>query len=202
MTPPAFCREAAEVFRGTGGYQRVTRFGGISTEPDFSELHVTRLVAGDAGLIRKHQGRFKLTRECRRLLGEGGPRAVYPRLFRTYVQRFNWAYADGYPELPFIQQSFLFTLYLLRQHGAEERPHTFYEDAYLRAFPALLQEIAPSPYSSPEREARDCYTLRTLDRFAAFLGLAAVRELSKDILNRDCRITKRPLLEQAVRFHL
>jgi hypothetical protein len=115
--PRNFCREAALAYWGEETYQERTRYGGINREEDFSDLHVTRLVAEFAGLIRKYNGRFILGRRCRRLLAEGGLAAIYPKLFKTYVEQFNWAYRDGHAELRFIQQAFLFTLYLLNRYS-------------------------------------------------------------------------------------
>jgi hypothetical protein len=103
-----------------------------------------------AGLIRKYKGRFILSRDCRRLLAGIGLPAVYPRLFRVYAEQFNWAYRDGYPELRFIQSAFLFTLYLLMRYGDISRSQVFYEDAFLRAFPMLLDEVPPSQAFSPD----------------------------------------------------
>jgi hypothetical protein len=54
-------------------------------------------VAELAGLVRKYKGQFILSRDCRRLLAEGGLETVYPKLFRAYIEQFNWAYRDGYP---------------------------------------------------------------------------------------------------------
>ncbi|MDD3927800.1 MAG: hypothetical protein PHT33_14200 [bacterium] len=53
---------------------------------------------------------------------------------QTYAQKFNWDYLDWYPELFFMQQSFLYTLYLLHKFGGEWRANAFYEDALLKAF--------------------------------------------------------------------
>ncbi len=47
------------------------------------------------GLIRKYKGRFILSRDCRQLLVKDGMTAIYPRLFRAYVEEFNWAYRGG-----------------------------------------------------------------------------------------------------------
>jgi hypothetical protein len=147
--PRNFCREAALAYWGEQRYQEKTRYGGINREEDFDDLHVTRLVAELSGFIRKYKGRFILSRDCRRLLAEHGLPAVYPRLFRAYVEQFNWAYRDGYPELRFMQSAFLFTLYLLTQYGDAWRPQVFYEDAFLGAFPRLLDEVPPSQVISP-----------------------------------------------------
>ena len=136
------------------------------------------------------------------MLADHGMNGIYPLLLVAYVRRFNWAYRDRYPELGFIQQSFLFSLYLLFQHGADWHPNTFYEDSFLRAFPMVIESVESHPTSSPEETVRSCYTWRFLVNFAGFFGLAQVEPVSEDILNREYRIKKRPLLEQAVYFHL
>ncbi len=198
--PRNFCREAALRYMGEEGYAEHTKFGGINSEPDVHELHVTRLVAEMAGLIRKYKGRFVLTRECRSLLKNSGMAGVYPRLFRAYVQEYNWGYGDGYGEIPFIQQSFAFTLYLLQRYGETERPREFYEDAFLDAFPMLLEQVASRPHLSAEKRIRSAYLVRALGGFAHFLGLARVQRTSEELLNAEYRVLALPLLRHAIRF--
>jgi len=199
--PRAFCREAALAYRGEDLYREWARYGHINKEEDFFELHVTRLVAELAGLIRKYRGRFILGRDCRNLLDKYGPAGIYPRLLRAYVEKFNWGYRDRYPELVFVQRAFLFTLYLLQRHGGSWLPHLFYEDAFLRAFPMVLGEVPPEAFFGPEKTARSCYTLRALENFAGYLGLAEVEPTGKDRYDRQYRVKKCPLLDTAVVFH-
>jgi len=198
--PRNFCREAALAYWGEQQYREKTRFGGINREEDFDDLHVTRLVAELAGLIRKYKGRFILSRDCRRLLAGDGLTAIYPRLFRTYVEEFNWAYWDGYPELRFMQSAFLFTLHLLTRYGNAWRPQVFYEDAFLGAFPMLLDEVPPSQVISPDETVRFAYTWRALVHFAGFLGVATVEPVSDERLCREYRVKALPLLSQIVQF--
>jgi SEC-C motif len=200
--PQKFCREAALVYWDEETYHQRTRYVGINKEYDFSDLHNTRLVAELAGLVREYKGRFILSRDCRKLLTRNGLAAIYPTLFRTFIEQFNWAYQDGYPELRFIQSAFLFTLYLLMQYGDTWRPHEFYEDSFLRAFPAVLDEVPPRPVFPPEEEVRNCYTWRTLVHFAGFLGLAAVEPVTDEFLCREYRVKALPLLHEAVQFQL
>jgi hypothetical protein len=200
--PRDICREAASAYRGDEAIRENGRVAHINREEDFFDLHVTRLVAGLAGLIRKYRGRFILSRECRRSLVGHGPGGIYPRLLHSYVRDFHWAYRDRYPDLGFIQRSFLFTLYLLHRHGGEWLPAVFYEDAFLRAFPRILSEVAPNPYFKPEQTVRKCYTWRALVNFATFLGLADVEPTTEDWIDRQYRVRKRPLLDEVVRFHL
>lgn len=198
--PRNFCRKAALAYWGEQRYQEKTRYGGINREEDFADLHVTRLVAELAGLIRKYKGWFILSRDCRRLLAGDGMTAVYLRLFRAYVEEFNWAYRDGYPELRFIQSAFLFTLHLLTRYGDTWRPQVFYEDAFLGAFPRLLDEVPPSQVISPDETVRRSYTWRSLVNFAGFLGLATVEPASDELLCHEYRVKSLPLLSQIVQF--
>lgn len=199
--PRKFCREAAMRYWGEETYRENTRFGGINKEEDFVDLNVTRRVAELAGLIRKYKGRFILSRDCRTLLADAGPAGIYPRLFRAYVQKFNWGYRDRYPEILFIQHAFLFTLYLLARYGDSWRPQVFYEDGFLGAFPMILNEVETTPFFTAEQEVRSCYTLRTLVRFAGFLGLAEVEPVTRGPYVRDYRVKKLPQLGDVVRFN-
>lgn len=198
--PRKFTREAAFAFWGKEDYEERTSIGGINREEDFFDLHVVRVTAELAGLIRKYKGKFILSRPCRASMATGGAAAIYPQLFRTYVEEFNWGYRDGFPELRFVQTSFLFTLYLLTRYGDTDRSHTFYEDCFLRAFPAVLNELPPDGFFPPEEDFRRCYTRRALVHFVGFFGLGEVEEVSDDYLDRQYRVRALPLLRDILRF--
>jgi hypothetical protein len=200
--PRKFCREAALAHWGEELYRENTRFGGINREEDFLDLHITRLTAELAGFIRKYKGRFILSRNCRTLLTGNGLAALYPRLFAAYVEQFNWSYRDRYPELRFIQTAFLFTLYLLMRYGDTRRPHEFYEDSFLRAFPMLLDELPQHEIFTPDEEVRRCYTWRTLVHFVGFFGLATVEPVSDEHFSHEYRLKSLPLLHDTVQFQV
>ncbi|MDD3926439.1 MAG: SEC-C metal-binding domain-containing protein [bacterium] len=199
--PLKFVREAALAYWGEEKYRENTRLGDIRTEPEFSDLHVTRIVAVLSGLVRKYKGRFILSKKCRKILEDGGPSGAYALLLHTYMQKFNWGYTDGFPELSFIQHSFLYTLYQLHKFGEEWRSNAFYEDIFLRAFPAIVDEVPPVYYREAEDTVRCCYSWRALERFAVFAGLAEMRSKAGKLLDRDFDLRKLPLLDQAVKFH-
>ncbi len=166
------------------------------------DLHVTRAVAELTGLIRKYKGRFILSRNCRALLSEKGVAALYPQMLKAYGEQFNWSYRDRYPELRFIQTAFLYTLYLLTRYGDTWRPHAFYEDSFLRAFPQVLDEVSQHSAFSPGEEVRRCYTWRTLVHFVGFFGLAAVEPVSDKRFCREYRVKRLPLLHATLQFQL
>lgn len=201
--PRNFCREAALAWLGDDRYRERTRYGGINTEPDFPELHVTRMVAEVAGLVRKYKGKFILSKEYRRIVKEEGQSGIYPRLFRALVREYNWGYQDRYEEIGIIQQSCLFTLYLLQRYGSEWRTSDFYADMFLRAFPMVVREVPESSYSSREDTVRRCYLLRAVERFAEFAGLVEIeRDPNDKFLMNQFRLRKQPLLDLVVEFHV
>lgn len=201
--PRNFCREAARAYLGEEEYQQWLRFGELRSEPDFREMHVTRLVAELAGLIRKEKGKFILSRECRKLRAEEGQPGIYPRLFQAFVRKYNWAYCDIFEDIPLVQQSFLFSLFLLTRYGGEWRSNIFYEDKFLRAFPNLLPEVQPiGSYYSPEQVVRLTYSGRCLEWFARFFGLVEIERSGTDRHSKEFRVKKLPLLEEIVQFYL
>lgn len=126
---------------------------------------------------------------------------VYPRLLSTIATRFNWAYRDGYPDLRIVQWSFVFTLLLLNRYGSEWRDTSFYESAFVRAYPQALAECPPTEYATPESMLARCYRIRALDRFAVNCGLAEMETVGEHKLGtRRHRVRRLPLLEAVVWF--
>ncbi|GMQ81554.1 MAG: hypothetical protein BMS9Abin05_0986 [Rhodothermia bacterium] len=200
--PRRVCRDIAEEYwnEETFPYERL--FWKVNKEMDFFDLHVVRVVAGMAGFLRKYKGRFILGRECRALLKAGGLGAAYPKILRVYAQKYNWAYRDGFDELPFLQHSFLFTLFLLSRYGHEWRPSRFYEDQFLHAFPMVLDQIEERFYSTQEKTFRWCYTARVLQSFAGFLGFAEVENVAPRRSPSEYRIRSTRLLAETLTFHV
>ena len=173
----------------------------ISREDDFEDLHTTRIVLELSGLLRKTKGRFYLTRKYQQLVSKKGLAGIYPLILKTYSRKFNWAYRDGYDELPFIQQSFLFSMYLLKLHGNDWKPFLIYEDYFLQAFPMVIDEGNSSHYRSAEDDVRSCYGFRALHRFLHFMGLASIESIPNDKpVSREYQIKKLPLLDEVVRY--
>ena len=102
----------------------------INREDDFDDLHATRIILELAGLLRKTKGRFFLTKKYQQLVEKKELAGLYPAVFKTCCSKFNWAYRDGYDDIPFIQQSFLFSMYL----GMSPAPHR----GAFSAFSALI----------------------------------------------------------------
>ncbi len=175
------------------------RIGGISTEQDVDDFHCTRLVAELAGLLRKSRGYLYLTRRAEKMLAAEDWPALYRRLFETWTTKFNWAYRDGFGDLRIIQQSFGFTLHLLREYGDHWQPTAMYADAFLRAFPMALDEADDGiGVLSPEHCVRIAWSSRSLTGFGYLFGLVhlALPEVSPPPTAVDCgrQVRATPLL--------
>lgn len=176
----------------------------VNKEEDCADLHVARVLMELAGLLRNTKGRFYLTRKYHQIATtQSGLAGLYPTIFKTCCTDFNWAFRDGYEEIPFIQQSFLFTLYLLHRHGNDWKPCRFYEDRFVQAFPMIFDEVGATTYYTAEEHIRSCYSLRVLERFLHFMGLARVEKIpGGKLFPREYRIVKLLLLDEVTRFKI
>jgi len=200
--PVDFSRSVALSYYGEEGFREKTRYGGMRREQEWGEIHTVRLTGELAGFIKKERGRFKLTRKGERLLSQGLNGESFLDLFRAYAWKFNWAYRDGYPQMDIIQKSFLFTLFCLHRFGDEGKSGEFYVDLFLRAFPMVSDELPRNhPYWNPERDAKRCFSLRALERFASFFGLASI-QMPLRHSELPLEIRKEPLLDLWISFKI
>lgn len=58
-------------------------------EEDYPDLHATRIVAVNSGLLCCDGKKFSLTAECRMLMGKMKKAEIYRRLLSSYCLGFN-----------------------------------------------------------------------------------------------------------------
>lgn len=202
--PRKFCTEAALAYFSEKDSPTDRNLRLLNrNEENFYDLHCLRLLAGLSGILRKYKGKFIIGTSYRKELDKHGPAAVYLDLLQAYCSQFNWGYGDGYIDIHLVQQSFLFSLYLLSKYGEVARPHEFYEDIFLKAFPDVLNEVQDRPYQTAEEQLRNIYSLRTFRRCFSFFGLAELLPSNSPIGRLDhYDVRKTPLLDKVVTFTL
>ncbi len=201
--PQKLCREIWSDYSKLYVDDVFSSFHKVNKEDDFFELHVARIVLELAGFLRKTKGRFYLTKKYQKMANKSGLKELYPIIFKTYCCEFNWSYWDHYSDAPFIQQSFLFTLYLLKQRGEKMTFTSVYEDDFIRAFPMMIDEMEGSSYSTPEEDLRYCYYSRACKCFLVFLGLAELEVIKSDKhYDNKYKIKKTPLFDAVIHFNL
>ena len=201
--PRDFCRELENAYLAKEDFKFLLREKfPIMKEEDSLELHRVRIITEMAGYIRKYKNRFILTKKGEKIIINGFRTDDYLHLVKTFTLQYNWAYYDLYGEVNIIQDSFLFTLYLLQNFGDEVRPKKFYADKFFTAFGDILKDTTPDlKYTlPPEEEIKNLYIHRAVDWFAIFLGFAETPEKSfhTSIFHKDVRKTN--FLDRFIKF--
>jgi len=200
--PQKFVQAAALWFYGEQEYGKLRRYTSFRTETDFFALHTVRLIAELAGFVRKYKKRFRATKTGKRVVEQGMDGPAFFDLFRAATRKFNWAYSDRHPDIPVIQESFLFSLYLLSKHGSAFRSAAFYGELFMKAFPLALQETPEYSFESREETLLGCYALRTLGRFGHFFGFVDVDGEEKERWIEKRSVRKTSFLDEWIRFSI
>ena len=67
----------------------------------------------------------------------------------------------------------------------------------------VTEEAMSRPHTSAEEEVRVCFSIRALNRFLHFMGLASIEKIpSEKPFSRGHQIRKLPLLDEVVRFSI
>jgi hypothetical protein len=193
--PRAVSREIARSYFSVEKYEYLTRYGEYMSENDIPDLQEARLIAMKAGFIKKSQGKFVVSKECRKLIDSNAWADIYERLFLIYIQELNWAYPQRGIEIPFFQQSFAFTLFLFHVFAKEQRSSDFYAEEYIAAFPMLYEQLPGTEYYSGETIVKNAYDLQAIHAFGRMCGF-----LTCEYLKYKAMYTVTPLLNRMVWF--
>jgi hypothetical protein len=125
------------------------------------------------GWLKKKNRTFSLTKKGQQIFESGFTTYDYIALLQYWLGRYRWSFADRYPECPLVQQAGVFSLYILRQEARELVSSSRVIELFVRAFPCSLDmpldEILLE--QSPQQQLAAIFTLRFLQRFAAYFGL-------------------------------
>lgn len=143
-------------------------------ETDSNSVHVARILLEISGLAKKRNNKLRLTQKSEKILNDDF--TLCQLILETYCEKFNWAHSDYYGENNIGQLGFGFSLVLVHKYGNESRSEKFYQEKYFNAFPMLLDNITYPSYSTKERYAGHCYSLRTFDRFLSYFGLIQIQK--------------------------
>jgi hypothetical protein len=66
----------------------------------------------------------------------------------------------------------------------------------------VLDGLPGNPYESPEEQAKECFSLRALKRFASFFGFADVRTPGRYEMGLPLEVKKGPFLDSWISFRI
>lgn len=120
--------------------QKILRYRKTVNEEDIMPLHIARVVAQAAGLLRLRAGKFVVPRNTAALLPDEQAGELYRCLFVAFFRRFNLAYAHPFSiEAAGLQTCVGYTLYRLGIVAANWRPVAELPEQVL--LPAVRAEI-------------------------------------------------------------
>ena len=112
--PRRFVSEMVDLLFDEKERESVWRYNKVLNEQDVQALHVPRVVAQAAGVLRCYKGKFIVPKRAGRLLKPDCGGVLYSDLFTAFFRRFNLAYLLRYgPEAEALQSGIPYTLYRL-----------------------------------------------------------------------------------------
>lgn len=142
----------------------------ILKEEDSGPIHLSHILLGYAGAVKKRNNKLSLTKKGEKLLANEG--LLYGILLEVYTAKYNWAYQSYFDPEHVGQFGWAYVMYWLLEEGDQERDSDFYAEKYLRQFPWIMRLFPDRPYSSPHRDFLSAFRHRFFDTFCDYFGLA------------------------------
>ncbi len=171
--PRKFVAEMIDVFLDPEEKKTLLRINKVVNETDLFDLHVSRVVCEEAGLIGNYKGKFVLRKKYQHLLEPEKAGELFRHLFITYFQKFNLGYADGISiETHSLQGSIAYTLNCLQKLPDSWQPIKPLPKKIL--LPAIRAELELSIRDLPYTEIHNVLELR-LFRHLSQWGLLEIQ---------------------------
>lgn len=184
--PLAFARELHDEFIDPAQRFRAR----IRSEEEALLVNSLRHLLTMCGWLKKAKKHYSLTLKGTRLIEQGFSEPHFFELMNVFVRRFNWGFQDRYPPFWIIQGGAVFSLYLLHRKARQVIPSKELSDFFVRAFPAVLDEVEVNIPSLPAEEIQSCFSLRFLERFCQYFGLADIHRQKKGLYQFDLSVKK------------
>lgn len=150
----------------------------LAREENCIYILTMRFVVELAGLVKKKNNLYSLTKLGIKLLQPHKRSELFTAFFKAFTEKFLWSYLDRYNEHTAGQFAWAYSIYLLHKFGDKPQKADYYSNLYIRAFPTFLKQFI-SGYSTPEDIFESCYEVRVFKRFCQWFGLVTM-EVHKD----------------------
>ena len=144
-------------------------------EEDSPTINSHRHILIQAGIIKKRNNKFSLTISGSTILEKQDYSRLYEIILKTFTQKFNWGFADGYSNFSLIQAAAIFNLYILKNKANNFIEGKELGEIFLKAFPDIIREET-SNWREPGQEVINCFVVRFLQRFAFPFGFVAEKK--------------------------
>lgn len=151
----------------------------IRSEQDAVSVNSLRHILKLCGWLKKANNRYSLTAKGTKVIEKGFSAPHFFTLMNEFVRRFNWGFQDRYASFWIVQGGAVFSLCLLHQKARRFIPAEQLGDYFIRAFPAVLDEVTATPFWTPREQVRSCFSLRFLVRFCEYFGFVDIQREEK-----------------------
>lgn len=172
----------------------------IRSEGDAVSVNSLRHVLKLCGWLKKANNRYSLTAKGTKVIEKGLSAPHFFTLMNVFFRRFNWGFQDRYPSFWIVQGGAVFSLYLLHRKARRFIPAEQLGDYFVQAFPAVLDEVGEMAYRTPREQVRGCFSLRFLERFCEYFGLADIRREEKGLYQFDLFVKKSAFYDQYIQW--
>jgi hypothetical protein len=170
-----------------------------NNEDKMDALHCARILADLAGIIYLRSGHFHVKKDAQRQYQMHGIQSFFLPMLQACVSRFNWGYFDAWSDMIDIRKVWLFMLWRLQKHASLQK---LTKEVGV-AFPHVLQQLGPGPYSTPEEQLEHLINARFLNRFLQFWGFITIEYLPVSGQDRfQHTVNIQPLLNQTFVFEV
>jgi len=143
-------------------------------EDDDLSFILTRSLLEASVLVKRRNGRLSLTKKGVKLKVDD--QLLFQHLLSFLIMDYDWLNMDGYGYDNIGSYGCAYSLILLGLYGNQKRLDNFYTEKYFKAFPWLREVNEHSGFLPYKDYPSSCYSYRTFDVFANFLGLADIEE--------------------------
>ena len=171
-------------------------------EQDCIAIMSTKIVAEIAGITKKVNRKLTLTKKGTSFLKVENRQIFFEVFIKTFADKFNWSYNDGYPEKPIGQVGWTFTIFLLAKFGKQFHLDSFYAEKYSKALPDFLNEFESSILRTKAEHFTSCYRVRSFERFLEWFGLIVIEKEGKTYSNREAKIKSSKILTKVFNIDL
>lgn len=151
----------------------------LSSEDYWPIITAVKTVCKKAGITRLERNKIILVKKNLAYLDPENRQSLFRNIYLNYSENFNWAYFDGYPNIPVAQYGVNFSIYLLLRFGNIFREDSFYSQRYLKGYPNFAVEFHDEDLWT-KNSFDHCYSIRTFERFTDWFGFTETKEIDFD----------------------
>lgn len=171
----------------------------VINEPDFFHLHEPRVLLQMAKLVALRSSQFHVTKKGKSFLNEERAGVLFAELFRTLYRNMNLDYFDRMVEVPEIQETVAYSLYVIRQRADDWQRRTALAS---EIFLPYVKHRIPVGYDG--RDNFDTFASTRVFHHLERFGLLERRKVSEpaEVLGYAIEYRKTPLYDRFIEFEL